>query len=211
MMQHRTPTANSCTAKCLGLTALQPIVIAIIVLGLLTGCVRTQLHGAPLGDGFVRLAAAAPKKIQVSVQVPAQQVTVGRQWVFFILPLGQIQVADEAQRISVAIFKQLALRGYSPTIIPATEPLNTAPHHSPAEITISSVLTRCSVPDLFFARIVRCSVTVAGSSAAAPEVSLSSSAESSHMRMVGFKPQIEHELEHATAEALDGLLDQMHL
>lgn len=184
--------------------------IVLLPTGALTGCAQTYLSGTPLGEEYIRLAAASSNPITALMQIEPQELTLGRQWVFGVLPLGRIATADEAQLVSTALFKRLSLRGYTPTILPRGGVLGSkAPPHR--LITISDATTHCSVPDLLVIRIVRCSVTVQGATALAPQMLLRSSGASADWRMAGFRPQLEAALERASAQALDGLLNQMHL
>ncbi|NDC37579.1 MAG: hypothetical protein EBZ48_05955 [Proteobacteria bacterium] len=190
--------------------------LLLLITLIFSGCAQTYLTGAPLGDEYLRLASASSRKVVVSMQLPPQQISLGRQWVFGILPLGRVVCPDQAQFLSVALFQRLALRGYASTIVPQSEINLLARQGSDGAIVaphfrITDAEIRCSVPDLFFVRIVRCSISVEGTRADAPTITLTGSGVSSAYRTVGFKPQLESALAQATAQALDGLLDQMHL
>lgn len=191
----------------------RPLLASLFLLlstGILSGCAQTYLSGTPMGEEYIRLAAAASDPVTALMEVAPEELTLGRQWVFGVLPLGRIATADQAQLVSTALFKRLSLRGYGPTILPrGGVPASKPPPRR--VIIIADATTRCSVPDLLFIRIVRCSVTIEGSTTLAPHQILRSSGSSSAWRMAGFRPQLEAALEIALAQALDGLLNQMHL
>ena len=179
----------------------------LILALILCGCAETYLEGPELGRGYVRLAAAARAPMDVQISVPAQEEVIGRQWTLLFIPAGTIRVKDPQQILSVAAFRVLAKHGYRPTI--STEARSEA--LPAATLTFKSFELGCSVPDLFFVRVVRCDVTVTGTFASAPDLTTGGHGESSEFRLVGFKPELEVELEHALDAALDDFLGHMHL
>lgn len=182
----------------------------ILILLSVAGCVRTRLDSIPIGDDHLRLANTGTRPITIFNQIPSEPVRAGNQWVFVFIPLGEITIEDPSKVVGNAVFKRLAERGYRPTVRSdhASRPPIDRPH---TMITLSSAEFSCSVPDLLFIRIVRCHVSLNGYRGADSNVLISSDGYNAEYRAVGFKPQLNHSLESAISQALDELLNRMHL
>ena len=184
--------------------------LPLLLMLLAAGCAQTSLTPRPIGIDHYRLADISTRRITILNQLPSLPVSVGRQWVFLAIPLGKILIENPSELVGSAIFRKLAERGYRPTVNagPSPHPQTRRDH---TVTTLSSAEISCSVPDLLFFRIVRCSVRLDGYRNADSNILISGVGINSEFRAVGFKPQLERSLEKAMSQAIDDLLNRMHL
>lgn len=170
----------------------------LLILLLLSGCAVTYLDGPTIGANYPRLAAANKRALTVAVTGSNEELTLGHQYVLFAIPAGIVRAANPAQMVSTALFRTLAEQGFRPTV--SIEPSTTPPD---LEVALDNLSV--TAYDLFFFRIVNCSVTLKGkllSNGSAFETR----STLSEPRMLGFKPRLEACIESVLDEGTKKLL-----
>lgn len=81
------------------------------------GCLKTELNPPPQ-DGIARLLDVTPRTLSFTIVAPAEEATVGHQYVLILIPFGRIVVKSPYNLVRQELLAQGALAGFRP--VPAT-------------------------------------------------------------------------------------------
>lgn len=183
--------------------SINTLILLFSLIFLTTSCVVTPLSPPPLSDDIIRLSELNYNSIILDVSdtssTSQNSKTVGRQFLFIILPFGRIEMQKPTATLFNTAFNSLTLHGYKPTEAGA--------RLKKLKISIEDVSLYGY--DLIFLRRVSASVTLrANLSDLNDNLLLSWTATASRKRWekFAFAPQLNYVFNQALSEAMDKLL-----
>lgn len=174
----------------------------ILTLVLNPGCVSTKLTPRPIEPPFASLARANRNPINIVIESPGTELSLGHQFLFPIFPVGTISAPEAENFLSQSAFRELSLAGFTP--------LTDSVRHD-AQPTLSIALKSASLSgyDLFVTRKIKCSVAVTGlySKDRGIPRQFTSEANVSEYETYAFKPELERLFDRCLRESMVRLLD----
>ena len=92
-------------------------ILLLTLICLTSACTTVYLAPRGINPDTKKLAALNRQKINVRVTLAKEFKTLGHQYLFLLIPYGQIQHHSVKQLISDAIYRELSISGFSPQIV----------------------------------------------------------------------------------------------
>ncbi len=186
-----------------------PLLVSLLIflLPLSTGCVQTRLPLSDLLPEVLDLTSNVEmKSIYLEVEAKPEVMTIGHQYLFFIIPFGTVSVEDPAGLLYTQVVQDLALAGYRAQ-------LSTAPEQFPKlHITLNEL--QATAYDFLALRRIVCSTdwhVIYSRSATAMAQHFSVSGSSTSFRRFAFERELSFHLNKALTAASEEMLINMSL